>query len=164
MEIRRATVSEAGIVAQLNREVQQLHAGALPHLFKPPSGDAFSPDAFARLVADDETHILIGWLGDTPVGYVYAEFARRPENAFRHALDLCYVQQISVDRPYHKRGYGEQLIKAVVELARARGVARIELDVWAFNQNARGFFARQGFAVYNERMYLDGMENGEWRM
>jgi ribosomal protein S18 acetylase RimI-like enzyme len=159
MEIRRATASEAGIVAQLNREVQQLHAEALPHLFKPPSGAAFPPDAFARLVADEDIQILIGWLGDTPVGYVYAEFVRRAENAFRHALQLCYIQQISVDRPYHRRGYGEQLIGAVVELARARGVARIELDVWAFNHNARGFFARQGFAVFNERMYLEEMVN-----
>jgi ribosomal protein S18 acetylase RimI-like enzyme len=155
MEIRRATASEAGIVSQLNREVQQLHAEALPHLFKPPAGEAFPPDAFADLVANEDNQILIGWVGATPVGYVYAEFVRRPENAFRHALDLCYIQQLSVDRPYHKRGYGEQLIGAVVEFARARGVARIELDVWAFNHNARGFFARQGFAVYNERMYLD---------
>jgi ribosomal protein S18 acetylase RimI-like enzyme len=74
------------------------------------------------------------------------------------------VQQISLDRAYQKRGYGERLIGAVVELARARGVARIELDVWAFNRNARGFFARQGFAIFNERMYLAGMENGELRM
>jgi GNAT superfamily N-acetyltransferase len=159
MEIRRATASEAGIVAQLNREVQQLHAEALPHLFKPPSGDVFPPDAFARLVANEDSQILIGWLGDTPVGYAYAEFVRRSENAFRYALDLYYIQQIAVDRAYHKRGYGEQLIGAVVELARARGVGRIELDVWAFNHHARGFFARQGFAVFNERMYLAGMEN-----
>jgi GNAT superfamily N-acetyltransferase len=159
MEIRRATASEAGVVAQLNREVQQLHAEALPHLFKPPSGDAFPPDAFARLVGDEDTHILIGWVGETPIGYIYAEFVRRAENAFRHALELCCIQQISVEQVYQKRGYGEQLIGKVVELARARGIARIELDVWAFNQNARGFFARQGFAVFNERMYLDGMEN-----
>lgn len=155
MEIRRATAGEAGIVSRLNREVQQLHADALPHLFKPPSEDAFSREMFAALVADGQTHTLIGWLGGTPVGYVYAEFVRQPESPFRYALDCCYVQQLSVDRAYHKRGYGAQLLGAVVELARARGVARIELDVWAFNHNARGFFAGQGFAVFNERMSLD---------
>jgi ribosomal protein S18 acetylase RimI-like enzyme len=160
MEIRRATAGDAGIVSRLNREVQQLHADALPHLFKPPSDAAFPPDAFAALVADEDTRILIGWADDTPVGYVYAQFMRRPENAMRHALDLCYVHHLSVDRAYQKRGYGEQLLGAVIALARARGIARIELDVWAFNDNARGFFASQGFAVYNERMYLESGVGG----
>jgi ribosomal protein S18 acetylase RimI-like enzyme len=155
MEIRRATASDAGIVSQLNREVQQLHADALPHLFKPPAGEAFSPAAFAELVADEEARVLIGCVEGVPVGYIYAQFVRRPENAFRHALDICYVQHLSVDRAYHKRGYGEQLLGAVIALARARGIMRIELDVWAFNTNARGFFASQGFAVFNERMSLE---------
>lgn len=155
MEIRRATASDAGIVSQLNREVQQLHANALPHLFKPPVGEAFSPAAFAELVADEETRVLIGCVEGVPVGYIYAQFVRRPENAFRYALELCYVHHLSVDRAYHKQGYGEQLLGAVVALARARGIGRVELDVWAFNNNARGFFASQGFAVFNERMSLD---------
>src|SRR3954451_21995969 len=47
------------------------------------SGRGFPPDAFADLVANEDIQILIGWVGATPVGYVYAEFVRRPENAFR---------------------------------------------------------------------------------
>jgi ribosomal protein S18 acetylase RimI-like enzyme len=155
MEIRRATASDAGIVSQLNQEVQRLHADALPHLFKPPSDDAFPPATFAELVADENNHILLGSVDGTPVGYIYAQFVWRPENTFRYALGIAHVDQISVDRAYQKRGYGEQLLQAVIDLARAQGIDRITLDVWTFNTNARGFYGRQGFAVYTERMFLD---------
>lgn len=63
MEIRRATARDAGIVARLNREVQQLHAAALPRLFKPPSEEIFAPAAFAELVADPDTVVFIGEAG-----------------------------------------------------------------------------------------------------
>jgi hypothetical protein len=78
MEIRRATARDAGIVARLNREVQQLHADALPRLFKPPSEGIFAPVAFAELVADPDTVVFIGEAGGEPVGYLYAQVARRP--------------------------------------------------------------------------------------
>ena len=155
MEIRRATAGDAAIVRRLNREVQQVHAAALPRFFKPPSDEAFPPATFAALVADAGTLLLIGEVAGTPVGYALATFAWRPEDPFRHALGVARVDQLSVDRPYQGRGYGERLLGAVIAQARERGIGRVELDVWAFNERARRFYARRGFAVYNERMALD---------
>ena len=33
----------------------------------------------------------------------------------------------------------------------------VQLDVWSFNEQAKGFFRRQGFTVFNERMWI-GLE------
>lgn len=155
MEIRRATAGDAALVTRLNREVQQLHAGALPHLFKPPSDEAFPPGAFAELIADDDAFVLIGEVGGEAVGYLYGQVAHRPANAMRHTLDVGYVHHLSVDRAHQGHGYGERLLGEAVALFRAKGIPRVELDVWAFNTNAQRFFTRQGFAVFNQRMCLE---------
>ncbi len=162
MEIRRATARDAGIVARLNREVQQLHADALPRLFKPPSEEIFAPAAFAELVADLDTVVFIGEAGGEPVGYLYAQVARRPDTPFTYAADVVFVHHLAVRREHRGRGYGERLIREAVALAESEGIRRIELSVWAFNTDTRGFFARQGFTVFNERVCLERGEGQSW--
>ena len=41
-----------------------------------------------------------------------------------------------------------------MESARSKDINRVELDVWAFNSEARRFYAKHGFEVFNERMQL----------
>lgn len=162
MEVRRATASDAGIVARLNREVQQLHADTMPRRFKTPSGAIFAPAAFAELVADPDTAIFIGEVGGEPVGYLYAQVARRPDTSFTHASDVVFVHHLAVGREHRKRGYGERLIREALALAEAEGIRRIELSVYSFNENARRFFAGQGFAVFSERMCRERGEGESW--
>ena len=49
--IRRATLADAELLAELNRDVQQIHADAYPNLFK-------QLDNTAEIVADFKTRIL----------------------------------------------------------------------------------------------------------
>jgi ribosomal protein S18 acetylase RimI-like enzyme len=72
------------------------------------------------------------------------------------------VHHLAVRREHRERGYGERLIREAVALAEAEGIRRLELSVWAFNTAARGFFARQGFAIFNERMCLEWEEGQSW--
>src|SRR5437763_8835967 len=96
MDVRRATASEAAIVARLNRHVQQLHADAAPRLFKQP-GEGIDAQVFAELIARPDTHVLIGYADGEPVGHIVTQVVHPPEHPLRHALDLVYVQQIAAD-------------------------------------------------------------------
>lgn len=154
MEIRAALPEDFVLVSQLNMDVQQLHAEAMPERFKPPSPDVFSRETFADMLADPDQHIYIAYADGEPAGYIIAEVLRLAENAFRYAETVLYIHQISV-RPAHRRqGCGERLMKKMFDLARAQGIRRIGLDVWAFNTNAQAFFRSQGFETFNERMHL----------
>lgn len=158
MEIRRAVAGDARLVSRLNRNVQRLHADALPGLFKSPTDDAFAPDAFAALVADPAVHLLIGTVGDSPVGYLYGQIIHYRENPFRSVLTYGLVDQLAVSPAFQRRGYGEQLLRASLAIFRDAGIARVELAVWAFNDSARHFFERQGFAVSQYRMSRERAE------
>ncbi|HET8628827.1 MAG TPA: GNAT family N-acetyltransferase [Thermomicrobiales bacterium] len=155
IEIRRATADDAAVVALLNRHVQALHAAAWPAIFKPPADGDGRAAAFAALLADPDAAIFIAEVGGAPAGYVYARVERRPDNPFSYAGETLFVEHISVEPAYQRRGLGERLLGEAVALAREAGIPRVALAVWSFNDRARRFFAAQGFTAWQERLYLD---------
>jgi ribosomal-protein-alanine N-acetyltransferase len=57
-------------------------------------------------------------------------------------------------RPDHRRrGVGGALLDAVRAAGQSVGIELVALDVWSFNDAARAFFQRHGFAAYNERLW-----------
>jgi ribosomal protein S18 acetylase RimI-like enzyme len=155
MDVRLATPHDAELISALNAEVQKVHAEALPQLFKPASHETFPASFVRQLLADPDTCIFLGFLYGEPVGYIYAQIVRRAETALRHAWERLHIHHISVKQTHQRRGCGHALIQAVVQFAKAHGLATMTLDVWSFNMEARSFFATQGFTVYNENMWLD---------
>jgi ribosomal protein S18 acetylase RimI-like enzyme len=153
--IRRATAADAEAVASLNTDVQALHAEALPWRFKPPGPATFPPEAAAALIAKPETIIFVAEtrMVRTPVGYIYAEVLRREETPFTYAHEMVYIHHISVRPEFRAQDLGEALLDAVRAAAAERKIGLITLDVWSFNGPARAFFRRNGFTIYNERLW-----------
>ncbi|MBI5670256.1 MAG: GNAT family N-acetyltransferase [Chloroflexi bacterium] len=153
MKVRVATVEDVDAIALLNREVQQLHADAQPHLFKQPDDlEAVKADIRDRMLADADGRVLLVEDGGQPVGYVYARFFWRPETAYTYAVHFLHIDQISVKSEWRHTGCGRALIEAVFDLARAAGVEQVTLDTGDFNRNAQAFFARMGFQMFMHRM------------
>jgi len=50
---------------------------------------------------------------------------------------------------------GTKLIASVKEFCRTNDLNRIEMDVWAFNEKARGFSEKQGFEAFSTKMCFD---------
>lgn len=156
MTVRPARSGDFEWVAPLNAEVQQLHADALPHLFKPASEGGLTRAVYDGILAQPRNRVYIALAGADAdadaVGYVYAEVLQRPETWFRRAHRVVYIHHLSVAGAHRRRGYGERLVQEIVALAGSEGIRELELDTWWFNADARAFFARQGFAGLNLRM------------
>jgi ribosomal protein S18 acetylase RimI-like enzyme len=151
--IRKAVVQDADVLGALNADVQAIHAAAMPWLFKPPGPDTFPPDAVKDLLAQPENLIFIAEVDGTAAGYAYAQIEERPETPFIRAHDIIYLHHISVRPAYRRHGVGSALIGAVRAAATDAGIALVALDVWTFNEDARTFFHRCGFALYNEQLW-----------
>ncbi len=151
--IRKAEERDVETLTALNADVQDVHAAALPWLFKRPGPDTFPPAEIADLLRRAENLLFIAEVDGAAAGYAFAEIIRRYETPFCHAYDTVYLHHISV-RPEHRRhGVGTALLGAVRAAAAESGVALVELDVWTFNEAARAFFRRHGFAISNERLW-----------
>jgi ribosomal protein S18 acetylase RimI-like enzyme len=151
--IRKAVEQDAGILAALNADVQALHAAAMPWLFKPPGPDGFSPTAVKDLLNEPDNLLFIAEADGDAAGYVYAQLMEMVETPFIYAHSRLYLHHISVRPAWRRHGVGGALIAAVREAAAETGVKLIALDVWTFNDEARAFFRRHGFASYNERLW-----------
>lgn len=160
MHIRPATEEDAPAISALNADVQEIHAQAVPHLFKPPSPETFPPARIAELMADPDNYFFLALEGQEPAGYVYAQIRHLAENSFHYRFDLVHVDQISVRPAHRERGCGTGLLQAVRSLAREKGIETVALDVWTFNTDAFAFFASQGFQCFNERMWMR-VDDGE---
>jgi ribosomal protein S18 acetylase RimI-like enzyme len=127
--------------------------GRASHPLKPPGPETFPPAAAAGLLAPPNHLVFIAEVDSLPLGYAYAEVIHRPENSSHYANDMVYLHHISVRPAHRKRGLGRALMDAVRSAASERGITLVALDVWAFNEEARAFFRRQGFTSYNERLW-----------
>ncbi len=149
--IRSALAHDAAAISSIACEVQALHAAAHPTIFKPPGAATFPPETIVELMAMPGHHFFVAASGDTVAGYLYAVVESQPATAWKYATTVLTVEQMGVHDSHRAQGLGERLLRAAHSLAQERGVAEVRLSVWAFNDGARRFYDRHGYAVYQER-------------
>ena len=154
MAIRLATVADVGVLSALNVDVQNIHAEAMPHIFKHVSDPGFAVPYITEQLNDPNNYFYIASIDGEEAGYIYARVVRRPENAYMHPWNYVYIDQISVKPAYRRHGCGAALIQAVRELAKEQAITTVAIDTWFFNKKAQTFFANQGFTIFNQRMWM----------
>lgn len=153
MGIQIFACRDSGLLAKLNREIQELHVGIEPEIFKRHS-EVEMEKLFAEVLERENTYGYVAFWDDDPAGYVLLSLREYPETPFKYAYTVVYIEQICVLQKFRGQKIGNLLMEQVKTLARERGIHRVELDFWFKNENAGQFFRSRGFQTYNERMYL----------
>lgn len=127
---------------------------AYPDLFAPVDKDAAR--SFLLEYLDSKTsYIRVAERQSTIVGFSFVEIYEQGGSFIRLPRKFAYLELIAVD-PHHQRsGIGSALLTDAREIAKSRGIHRIELDVIGFNEGARHFYSNQGFSELGYRMYND---------
>lgn len=141
-------------LAELNECVQDIHANIEPELFKRYDKNEMK-ELFSEIVKDENMFIFIVAYQEIDVGYLLLSRVKYPETNFRKAYESLYIEQISINKEFHKKGIGKALINKAKQTALSLGIKRIELDYWTKNKEAGVFFECQGFKPYNTKMYYN---------
>lgn len=155
MEIRRGTHEDARLLCDLAEALQEGHLAARPDFFKP---HVVTPEMIAEYeaqLADADTVLYVGEVGGEAIGYILAQVKQRPESSYTYGIQYMYIAEMSVNPEFRGSGCGEQLMQTVFDLAKSLGIAKVILNVWAFNERAIAFYKRQGFTVRDLRMEAD---------
>ncbi len=115
-------------------------------------------DRFCAALAEDHVLLvlehdgrILGMLGLHPTGV-----------ADVYSLGMSLLEE------FRGQGWGRRLIAAGLDAARSRGVAKIELEVFADNARALALYASEGFEIegYRRDHYprLDGSRRSAWLM
>lgn len=90
---------------------------------EPGQGGALQPlstDTARRLLESEQTYVLVAFLGDEPVGFLFAfELLRRAADVGPNEL---YVDEVGVRDDHRREGIGRALLDALSQLARGRGI------------------------------------------
>ena len=150
--VGRAEPADAAAVAALSHAVHAMHAAALPEVFQRADAPALAPADIAREIERAGPLFLVARRDGDFAGYARAELQDEPATALKRASRLLHVHEMAV-RPEHRgHGVGRALLGAMRAVAVERGARGVTLEVYAFNAEARAFYAREGFAPLRERL------------
>ncbi|MBQ3297770.1 MAG: GNAT family N-acetyltransferase [Bacilli bacterium] len=112
------------------------HYNGRPDIFSNKSDEELKEDLINSIMNDN---IMVLEDEDRIVGYIQYEIREK------HAKTM-WVDQLVIDKQCQKKGYGKLLLDKVIELAKQENCERIELECWAFNDNAVGMYNHIGFS------------------
>ena len=95
MKVRSASRLDVSALVSLNRYVQELHAAAVPALFRSRPPEAEVTGIFHDFIEDPVAVWLVAEEA-TLCGYLYAQFHDRPESWFRPACRVCNINHLVV--------------------------------------------------------------------
>lgn len=154
MNIRQAKRSDLDALVRLNRDVQEMHVRFRPAEFR-PANHCDTADALAEIIDDDRFRVSVAEDNGTATGYVIVEFRHQSESAFKCSWECLLIHQIAVAPPYRRKGVATALLQHAQGLAAQAGLTRLEIDVYAANQDAKAFYAARGFQTFRELMEKD---------
>ena len=142
MTIRRMEARDYAAYCALRDELHGLHRAARPDIYAPAPA---LPDeaAFAERLKDE-----IGLVCEDEGGVIGLAVMRVRTYAApavkTHATG--WIEDICVKREARGRGAGRLLYEALMREAKRAGLERVELNVWAFNEEARAFYEHMGMS------------------
>ena len=142
--IREAGLDEMPRIADLKRQIHDVHVQGRPDLFTPYK----DLEVFAEHSAAKKCSLLLAEQNDQVVGFVMLQYVERPASPYMKARKFLHVEEFCVDENHQRMGIGVRLMEALKRLAREKGYPRIELDVWAFNEGAKQFYEAVGMKTY----------------
>ena len=140
MTIRRMETRDYAAYCALMDELHGLHRAARPDIYAPAPA---LPDeaAFAEMLKDE-----IGLVCEDAGGVIGLAVMRVRTYAVPAVKThtVGWIEDICVKREARGRGAGRLLYEALMREAKRAGLERVELNVWAFNREARAFYEHMG--------------------
>jgi ribosomal-protein-alanine N-acetyltransferase len=112
---------------------------------------SWSPESYLRDLRNRNSHYIVARLGDEIIGYA----------GMWLVADEAHISTLAVRPERRRAGLGSRLLSDLIAAARARGAARITLEVREANLAARSLYAKFGFRTkgFIPRYYGDTGEN-----
>jgi ribosomal protein S18 acetylase RimI-like enzyme len=135
-------------------EAERFHRVALPGVFRQPSGFFPPPALFGQLLDGQDSAVFVAEDGPELVGVVTVRAEAARENEIMVPRLSAIVEMLAVRSDRRRRGIGAALMLAARSWATARGLERVALNVWEFNQSAIAFYHSLGYATSSRMMEI----------
>src|SRR6266404_6364135 len=156
--IRRATVADATLLADLGRRIfyETFAADNTPEDMAAYLATSFSREQLAAELADPRATFLNVEINATAVGYAMLRSGETPKEV--SGEKPIEVVRFYVSQEWHGRGIGESLMQRCLEETRRRDYQTLWLGVWERNSLARAFYRKWNFRAVGEHVFQLGAD------
>lgn len=145
--VRRGRSEDYEAVSCLFENLDALHRGGLPWMFKEPATVSRTADSFAELLTRDDVALFVADVGSI-VGFAHGLMRSAPELPIFVPQRWGVLDGLVVDSAWRRRGIGSVLTSAIETWAFAQGASWVELNVYDFNAEARQFYEALGYLPF----------------
>ncbi|HUV04111.1 MAG TPA: GNAT family N-acetyltransferase [Armatimonadota bacterium] len=151
--IREAVEQDFDALCKIFAEGVLLHHTALPDVFRKPDGAVIDKERVCDLIASEDAALLAAERDGEPIGFVCVLAQDAGDISIMLVRRFAFVENLAVTERFRRSGVGRALMEAAHRWALSRGLARIELNVWEFNQDAIAFYEKLGYETASRKMW-----------
>jgi ribosomal protein S18 acetylase RimI-like enzyme len=138
--IRAATVSDAPAIARVHvASWLSTYRGLLPDDFLESLSETNYTERWTRVITEGTSRVVVAEDGADLVGFASGGRERAGERGFEGEIYAIYVLDAA-----QRRGYGRELVRAMVQGLRELGLGDMIIWVLRDNRPARDFYERLG--------------------
>lgn len=157
--VRLATEADLERINELRQQVNRLHVEGRPDIFRPGFCDELR-DRARTLLSSPGHDILVCEREGAICGMACVDYVVKPESPYGREQRFYHVEELGVDAAWRRQGVARELTDFMRADARRRGLDRIVLDVWEFNDEALVFYDAMGFKTFRRMLELRPDEGG----
>ena len=148
--IRKAEIRDIGGLIRLLYQVDAVHHGIRPDLFK-ANTPKYDEHGLAAILTDERKPIFVYDDGGV-VGHAFCQVIEVRDHRLLQDIKTLYIDDICVDEQQRGRHIGQALYEHVRDYARSIGCYNITLNVWEGNDSAYHFYKSMGMRVQKTGM------------
>ncbi|MBR7142354.1 MAG: GNAT family N-acetyltransferase [Clostridia bacterium] len=160
IEIREAVTGDIPTLLELLKQIASLHHRGRPDFFA-DGGSKYDRRQLAAILKDRTRPVFVAEEKESGavLGYAFCLLMQNEGDSVLLPVRRLYLDDLCVAEQARGRGVGKLLIRQVKECARRLDCAVLDLNVWAFNRNAIGFYEANGFTP--QRLYYEWKPDSE---
>lgn len=155
MEIRVATMADFEDLQPLYNLVDKLHYEGVPGFFRETAEIERNRAFLTQLLEDEAGRFWVAAVNDRIVGFISAKYHEQMTHPVLRPYAEIYINEMVVAESYQGSGVAQALMDKVSVWAKEKGVDRLRLQVYEFNQRAQAFYAKQGFVTNIRTMIFE---------
>ncbi|MCQ4021474.1 MULTISPECIES: GNAT family N-acetyltransferase [unclassified Ruminococcus] len=152
--VRYAKFEELGKVNELRKQVNELHCKGRPDIFRGGFCKEMQDIIFA-IWENKDTDVIVAVRSGDICGFACVEYITKPLSPYNLERKYYHIVEFGVDKKYRRRGVATEMFEFIKEQAKLKGLDKIELDMWEFNEDALKFYEAIGFKTYRRYMEFD---------
>lgn len=148
--IRKMELKDYDQAKNLVYQVHSLHFNNRPDIYF--DGNPLPIKFFENSLNDENSLNYVYEEEDKVVGLIMISKKNNSSVPIIKSRSTYFIEDIVVDGKYRRKGIGKKLFFFIQDKARKENIDAIELNVWAFNEEAINFYESLGMSVKNMKL------------